>query len=148
MSLDSTQEVFDLLAVANLPAHSWSAQVLRNHTVDAAPVQVVAYGHTIDTGGVVTLTFGVNHGGTLAAFVGTFKNPAPNQITRGGNILDAPVDPADPPQTYVPVDAGVDNPDPDNIPLQLWYRWNEGADLREFRFATTIKSPVSLPGLG
>lgn len=144
MSDTSTQEVLDVLSVANIPAHSWSVQAFNNHTRDTSPIQVVAYGHTINTDGVVDLTFGVNHAGTIAAFVGTSKKGGANQITRGGNVLAAPLDPANPPQTYVPIDAGEDLPTP-NLPLQVWFRWNEGAVLREFRFATTINSPVSLP---
>ncbi len=143
MSDTSTQEVFDVLSVANIPAHSWNVKVLKDHAPDTTPIQVVAYGHTIDTNGVVSLTFGVNHGGIIAAFVGTFKKGSKNQITRGGNVLDKPVDPQGQ-QNYVPIDGGEAVPTP-NIPLQVWYRWNEGNTLREFRFATVIYSPVPLP---
>jgi hypothetical protein len=143
MSNTSTQEVLDVLSVANIPAHSWSVQALNDHMKDPSPIQVIAYGHTINTNGVVGLTFGVNHGGTIAAFVGTFKKGDTNQITRGGNVLAKPVDPSHK-QSYDPIDAGEDLPTP-NLPIQVWFRWNEGATLREFRFATTINSPVPLP---
>jgi hypothetical protein len=143
MSVASTQEIFDVLSVANLPARSWDVQAFRDHAPDQSPIQVVAYGHKIDPDGAVSLTFGVNHAGTLAAFVGRFKGGAQSQITRGGSALDPPVDPQGR-QQYVPIDAGADGPAPD-IPLQVWYRWNEGRTLREFRFATTIHSPARLP---
>jgi hypothetical protein len=134
----TTQGVFIAL-YAHQPAPSqWNVQALNNRIADPTPIQVI---NLVASAANNSLSFTINHGGTIATFVGTFNLAVHmNQVSRDGNVLAAPTAP------FVPVDGGPDTPTID-VPFQLWFRFTESGILREFRFASTLPLPFPIPNI-
>lgn len=137
MSTESTEAVFAALALANIPARSWSVQAFTDHSKETPDPLVSDYHPTIDRHGVVTLAFAVDENGAAVNVAGKFKKGTVNEVDLAGAAQA-------PPTFQGPVDAGTGAFDANGVRTQIWLRYESENHLKEYRFETSIHFPHPL----
>ena len=138
MSTESTEAVFAALALANIPAQSWSVEAFTDHQKESAPLSVAGYTHAINLQGVTTLMFAVSRAAALTRISGKFKKGTVNEVD-----VDGAAQP--PPTFHGPVEAGTGAFDAQGVKTQVWLRCETGGHLKEYRFETSVRFPHPLP---
>jgi hypothetical protein len=122
---DIDTAVFVGLSLANIPPNSWDLQIFADHVHH--PGTVTAHTNVDTVGEIATLsfTFTDSQDNSTHTTVGTLN------WTNGNSTFSIDGASEAPPTGFPQIDAGIQVNG-----SQVWFRWDDGATLREYRFHT------------